>query len=131
MMMKEGGESSGGVSVHARSDRSMRRVYFLSVQRSSRESVGVVPRARHRSSRWDGCDDGRARASPRGRPPRGARSVTRARDETREGVDERRRALVDVETNERVARAVGRGPTSRPTSRAGDRTARSTAGGLR
>ena len=57
--------------------------------------------------------------------------MTRARDETREGVDERRRALVDVETNERVARAVGRGPTSRPTPRAGDRTARSTAGGLR
>ena len=73
----------------------------------------------------------RARASPRGRPPREARSVTRARDETREGVEERRRALVDVETNERVARAMGRGPTSRPTSRAGDRTARSTAGGLR
>ena len=68
---------------------------------------------------------------PSGATPREARSVTRARDETRGGVDERRRALVDVETNERVARAVGRGPTSRPTSRAGDRTARSTAGGLR
>ena len=71
MMMKKGGESSGGVSVRARSDRSMRRVYFLSVPRSSRESVGVVPRARHRSSRWDGCDDvARGRALGGDRPAR-------------------------------------------------------------
>lgn len=122
----EGDASSGGVAVNARDDRSMGRVYFLSVPRSSRDSVGVGPRARHRSNRWDGCDR-RWRAVE----PSKARSVTRAREETRGEVDERRRAFVDVETNERVARAVGRGPTSRPTSRAGDRTARSTAGGLR
>jgi len=122
----EGDASSGGVAVNARDDRSMGRVYFLSVPRSSRDSVGVGPRARRRSSRWDGCDR-RWRAVE----PSKARSVTRAREETRGEVDERRRAFVDVETNERVARAVGRGPTSRPTSRAGDRTARSTAGGLR
>ena len=122
----EGDASSGGVAVNARDDRSMGRVYFLSVPRSSRDSVGVGPRARRRSNRWDGCDR-RWRAVE----PSKARSVTRAREETRGEVDERRRAFVDVETNERVARAVGRGPTSRPTSRAGDRTARSTAGGLR
>ena len=72
--LTKGDASSGGVAVNARDDRSMGRVYFLSVPRSSRESVGVVPRARHRSSRWDGCDDvARGRALGGDRPARRAR----------------------------------------------------------